>query len=85
YLKPKAWVGRKARAAMLALSQVKPVAGDFALPSIDRTAKLCIGGKQARPDGNYSRVIASPKGNAIGEVGEGNRKDIRNAVVAAQA
>ncbi|WP_152971382.1 hypothetical protein, partial [Rhizobium ecuadorense] len=54
-------------------------------PSIDRTAKLFIGGKQARPDGNYSRVITSPKGKAIGEVGEGNRKDIRNAVVAAQA
>ncbi|MBY3221859.1 aldehyde dehydrogenase family protein [Rhizobium laguerreae] len=85
YLKPKAWVGRKARAAMPALSQVKPLAGDFALPSIDRTAKLFIGGKQARPDGNYSRVIASPKGKVIGEVGEGNRKDIRNAVVAAQA
>jgi aldehyde dehydrogenase (NAD+) len=50
---------------------------------VDRTAKLYIGGKQVRPDGGYSRVITSPKGKASGEVGEGNRKDIRNAVEAA--
>jgi aldehyde dehydrogenase (NAD+) len=30
-------------------------------------------------------VILSPKGKKIGEVGEGNRKDIRNAVAAARA
>ncbi len=52
---------------------------------IDRTAKLFIGGKQTRPDGNYSRMIVSPKGKLIGDVGEGNRKDIRNAVAAARA
>lgn len=51
--------------------------------SIDRTTKLYIGGKQARPDGNYNRIITDPKGHAIGSVGEGNRKDIRNAVEAA--
>ena len=56
-----------------------------ALPPIDRTAKLFIGGKQARPDGNYSRAVLSPKGEHLGEVGEGNRKDIRNAVAAARA
>ena len=53
-------------------------------PSLDRTAKLFIGGKQARPDGNYSRAILSPSGKIVGEVGEGNRKDIRNAVAAAR-
>jgi len=52
---------------------------------IDRTAKMFIGGKQVRPDSGYSRVIVSPKGKAVGEVGEGNRKDIRNAVEAAHA
>jgi aldehyde dehydrogenase (NAD+) len=52
--------------------------------AIDRTAKLFIGGKQARPDGGYSRAILSPSGEIIGQVGEGNRKDIRNAVEAAQ-
>ncbi|MEZ4701175.1 MAG: aldehyde dehydrogenase family protein [Rhodothermales bacterium] len=52
-------------------------------PAIDRTAKLYIGGKQARPDGNYSRPVLGPDGRLIGQVGEGNRKDIRNAVEAA--
>ena len=52
--------------------------------SIDRTAKMYIGGKQQRPDGGYSRPIASPCGGLAGEVGEGNRKDIRNAVEAAR-
>ena len=84
YLKPKAWLGRKLRPAV-AEPVLKPVAGDFAMPDVDRTAKLFIGGKQARPDGNYNRNVLSPKGRVLGEVGEGNRKDIRNAVVAAQA
>ena len=84
YLKPKAWVGRKPRAA-IPLPPVKSTPGDFALPTLDRTAKLYIGGKQARPDGNYSRPVLSPKGKVLGEVGEGNRKDIRNAVAAARA
>lgn len=51
---------------------------------IDQTPKFYIGGKQARPDGNYSLTILSPKGEMIGQVGEGNRKDIRNAVEAAR-
>ncbi len=55
----------------------------FKLPGIDRTAKLFIDGKQVRPDSGYSRAIYNPAGGLIGEVGEGNRKDIRNAVEAA--
>src|SRR5690606_24984533 len=51
--------------------------------AIDRTAKLYIGGKQVRPDGAYSRTIAGAGGAHLAEVGEGNRKDIRNAVEAA--
>jgi aldehyde dehydrogenase (NAD+) len=54
-------------------------------PPIDRTPKLFIGGKQARPDQGYTRRILSPKGQVLGEVPEGNRKDIRNAVEAAHA
>jgi aldehyde dehydrogenase (NAD+) len=50
---------------------------------IDRTAKLYIGGKQARPDSAYSRAIAGADGAFLADVGEGNRKDIRNAVEAA--
>jgi aldehyde dehydrogenase (NAD+) len=51
--------------------------------AVDRTAKLYIGGKQARPDGAYSRAVHGADGKFIAEVGEGNRKDIRNAVEAA--
>ena len=52
---------------------------------LDRTAKLYIGGKQARPDGGYSRPVWGKSGALLGQVGVGNRKDIRNAVEAAQA
>jgi aldehyde dehydrogenase (NAD+) len=55
------------------------------IPTIDRTPKLFIAGKQARPDSGYSRAILGPRGQRIGEVGDGNRKDLRNAVEAAQA
>ena len=51
---------------------------------IDRTAKMFIGGKQARPDGGYSLIITDPKGHRVGEVSEGNRKDIRDSVEAAE-
>jgi aldehyde dehydrogenase (NAD+) len=56
-----------------------------ALPAIDRTPKLFVGGKQVRPDSGYSRDVYDSKGHVIGQVGEGNRKDIRNAVEAAHA
>ena len=51
--------------------------------SLDRTAKNYIAGKQARPDGGYVKAVFGPKGNFLGHVGAGNRKDIRNAVEAA--
>jgi aldehyde dehydrogenase (NAD+) len=51
--------------------------------AVDRTAKLYIGGKQARPDGAYSRAIMGANGSFLADIGEGNRKDIRNAVEAA--
>src|SRR5216683_1371124 len=54
-----------------------------AFPVIDRTPKMFIGGKQARPDSGYSRDVYDLRGHVIGQVGEGNRKDIRNAVEAA--
>ncbi len=52
--------------------------------TIDRTVKLYIGGKQARPDSGYSFEVRSPKGELLGEAPLGNRKDIRNAVEAAR-
>ncbi len=60
-----------------------PRSGD--LPAIDRTYKLFIGGKQTRPDQGYARKIVGPDGRTLGEVAEGNRKDVRNAVEAAHA
>ena len=50
---------------------------------LDRTPKLYIGGSQKRPDGNYTWAVKSPDGKLVGQVGDGNRKDIRNAVEAA--
>jgi len=57
---------------------------DTAVPAIDRTVKLYIGGKQARPDSGYSMQVRGRDGQSLGEVPLGNRKDIRNAVEAAR-
>ena len=54
-----------------------------AASGIDRTAKIYVGGKQARPDSGYSYSVLDPKGRSLGQAGLGNRKDIRNAVEAA--
>ena len=53
-------------------------------PPIDRTVKLFIAGKQARPDSGYSLEVRAADGRLLGEVPLGNRKDIRNAVEAAR-
>jgi aldehyde dehydrogenase (NAD+) len=53
-------------------------------PPIDRTVKLFIAGKQARPDSGYSIPVHAPDGRLLGEAPAGNRKDIRNAVEAAR-
>ncbi|WP_144152230.1 aldehyde dehydrogenase family protein [Paraburkholderia sp. BCC1885] len=87
YLKPRAWlklVERPARAALTVSSKAAPDGTGLNVTSIDRTAKLFIGGKQVRPDGGYSLPIYGADGGLVGEVGEGNRKDIRNAVEAAR-
>ena len=79
YLKPgygstlKSWVPVKPNTAM----------DGVAANRLDRTAKMYIGGVQARPDGGASRAVYGADGTLMGHVGEGNRKDIRNAVEAA--
>ncbi|WP_420213826.1 aldehyde dehydrogenase family protein [Janthinobacterium fluminis] len=73
-------------AAPLAQAQAKPKAAAAAAGdpfAIDRTAKMYIGGKQARPDSAYSRAVFGAGGAFLADVGEGSRKDIRNAVEAA--
>ena len=68
-----------------ALSPVKtmPAPKDAMVDALDRTAKLYIGGKQARPDSGYSRAVWSKSGKLLGHAGLANRKDLRNAVEAA--
>ncbi len=79
YLKP------AAKPKALAEAKASPAPANPQVDGLDRTAKLYIGGKQARPDGGYSQAIWSAKGKLLGQVGLGNRKDIRNAVEAAHA
>ncbi|MFV2051868.1 aldehyde dehydrogenase family protein [Aliiroseovarius sp. YM-037] len=76
----------KPKGATKALAEIAPVAAPKSAEpaaALDRTAKMFVGGKQARPDGGYSQAIWSPRGKLLGHVGTGNRKDIRNAVEAA--
>ena len=81
YLEP-AWFRRAP--SLNAGAQKKAEAVEVASPSIDRTVKLYIGGKQARPDSGYSVEIRGKKGELLGESPLGNRKDIRNAVEASR-
>ena len=85
YLEPlwfkKAPASPAARPASAESSATPP---ETAVPSIDRTVKLYIGGKQARPDSGYSMEVRGGQGQLLGEVPLGNRKDIRNAVEAAR-
>src|SRR6266403_835738 len=68
----------------LAIDQPPEQPSDFTAPPIDRTVKLYIGGKQARPDSGYTIEVRGADGRLLGEAPLGNRKDIRNAVEAAR-
>jgi aldehyde dehydrogenase (NAD+) len=68
------------------LKPLLPYEGDASgAEGIDRTAKLYVGGKQSRPDGGYSRPVFGKSGKLLADVPVANRKDVRNAVEAAQA
>lgn len=78
YLQLKAGKTNKTKAVKTTSGKnIEPVQG------MDKTPKMYIGGKQARPDGGYSYAIHNSKGQLITHAGLGNRKDIRNAVEAA--
>ena len=83
------WEGLSAYLKPIAkLTEAKPLSMPAApdtpkTDGLDRTAKMYIGGKQARPDGGYSRAHYDKSGTLLGHTGLGNRKDIRNAVEAA--
>ncbi len=84
YLKP-SWE-KTLKAATASAAPAKAASAANPLDAhLDQTAKMYIGGKQARPDSGYNRPVIAPNGAQVGEVGEGNRKDIRNAVEAARA
>lgn len=69
-----------------AIKQIEPLHGSGApTDPIDRTSKLYVGGKQARPDGGYSRPVWGKSGALLGHASLANRKDVRNAVEAAQS
>ncbi|MEL6643149.1 MAG: aldehyde dehydrogenase family protein [Pseudomonadota bacterium] len=75
----------RGKARPLAPVTAYPAPKDAETHLLDRTAKLYIGGKQARPDGGYSRAVWGPKGALVGHASLANRKDLRNAVEAAHA
>ena len=87
YLQP-AWFKNAPKLPAVRTPPVSPAeseeSGRTDAPAIDRTVKLYIGGKQARPDSGYSMEVRSPDGHLLGEASLGNRKDIRNAVEAAR-
>jgi aldehyde dehydrogenase (NAD+) len=51
--------------------------------SINRTYKNYVGGKQSRPDGGYTKQISDSSNAAAYDIPISNRKDLRNAVEAA--
>ena len=94
YLKPRAAADKSGKAkssapaALTAVPALAPIAASNTTtdsPTLDHTAKLYIGGKQARPDGGNSYTVFAANGKPLGQAGLGNRKDIRNAVEATHA
>jgi aldehyde dehydrogenase (NAD+) len=85
YIEPSWFKNAPALPRPTAQGQVIPDGRDApTAPTIDRTVKLYIGGKQARPDSGYSIEVYNSQGRLLGEVPRGSRKDIRNAVEAAR-
>jgi aldehyde dehydrogenase (NAD+) len=84
YLEPR-WFKNAPPLIMTAELPAQTSEGQESKPApMDRTVKLYIGGKQARPDSGYSVKVRGARGELLGEAPLGNRKDIRNAVEAAR-
>jgi aldehyde dehydrogenase (NAD+) len=79
-----AYTKSKGKAVPVKAPKAAPAPSEITVEGLDRTAKLYIGGKQSRPDSGYSQGVYTPRGRLLGHVGQGSRKDIRNAVEAAQ-
>jgi aldehyde dehydrogenase (NAD+) len=75
----------RAKGAQKKLTTIEAFSGEGGpLDGVDRTSKLYIGGKQTRPDSGYSAPVWSKSGALLGHASLANRKDVRNAVEAAQ-
>jgi aldehyde dehydrogenase (NAD+) len=83
YLQP-SWFKNAPKWSAPKMSAAAAEESEAGTPAIDRTVKLYVGGKQARPDSGYSMEVRSADGRLLGEASLGNRKDIRNAVEAAR-
>ena len=77
------WLTKLSTKTLKAKENKKTTKNASAAVSIDQTAKLFIGGKQVRPDSGYSLPVFDASGVHIAEIPDGSRKDIRNAVEAA--
>src|SRR5438874_8216859 len=68
YLEP-AWFKQAppVHATPLAIEHPPEAVADFSAPPIDRTVKLYIGGKQARPDSGYSMAVRAADGRVRSE------------------
>jgi aldehyde dehydrogenase (NAD+) len=76
-------------AKLAAFGKITPqapcISGSASAGQIDHTIKIYIGGAQKRPDAPYTRAVLGPTGALVGQVAEGQRKDVRDAVEAAHA
>ncbi|MBV7377805.1 aldehyde dehydrogenase family protein [Maritimibacter dapengensis] len=78
-----AYTKPKVKETALKPTAAHPTPNNAKVDALDRTAKLYVGGKQARPDGGYSAPVWSKAGKLLGHASLANRKDVRNAVEAA--
>lgn len=69
----------------LSISKNKQYQINLSRSQIDETRKMYIDGKQVRGDSGHSLKVLDGSNREIASIGRGNRKDIRNAVEAANA
>jgi aldehyde dehydrogenase (NAD+) len=74
----------QAEAALTTPAGPADAKASFALPGVDRTPKLYIGGRQVRPDAEYALPVHDGHGRLVAQVPRATRKDVRNAVEAAR-
>jgi len=79
YLKPKKF-STPTSAQEISTPKAKKLTSDSL---IDKTLKFYINGKKVRPDSGYSVATYNADASIASWIGDGNRKDIRNAVSAA--